>query len=827
MGDTEIVMVETSAVHNDASATAGSDSGGSIAPAIQNIASSALSFATPINSAQEETPVVVADDANETYGGLTNSSLDSSQVAGHDTSLNVNGVSEAGDGPSMGITENGDASADGFGTAASHQPLDGSGKLFTAAFSAEEERLWSIVMTNSLDFDAWTALIEETERISLGNILKIRKVYDTFLTEFPLCYGYWKKYADHEARLSSLDKVAEVYERAVQGVTYSVDMWLHYCVFAIGTYGDPDTIRGLFERALSCVGTDYLCFPLWDKYIDYEISQHDWPRVASIYTRVLEIPNQQLDRYFEGFKELVASRPLSELQTSEEAAAPAVEDAETLGQENEGEVPPGASESVSASLKEAEELEKYIAIREEIYKNAKDFDSKIIGFETAIRRPYFHVRPLNVTELENWHNYLDFIEGGDDFNKCILIFLTIYVSGRRVPPFVFEGPPFCVSGVVKLYERCLIACARYPEYWIRYVLCMEASGSMELAENALARATQVFVKRQPEIHLFAARFKEQHDDVSGARAAYQLVHTGISPGLLEATIKHANMESRHGNVEDAYSLYEQAITIEKGKEPSQTLPLLFAQYSRFVFLVSRNIEKAREILVQGVESAQLSKPLLEAMIHLESIQTLPKQIEYLDSLVDKFIVPNSENSSVASIDEREELSSIFLEFLDLFGDAQSIKKADNRHAKLFLHHRSTSESKKRHAEDYLASERTKLAKSLIPTSAPSVMGAYPSTQNQWGAGYGVQPQAWPQASQTQAQQWNAGYAQQAAYGGYGTGYTHPQIPTSVPQSAAYGSYPQAYPAPQAFPQQQAYTQPAMAAQQAAAAPQATYYSNYY
>lgn len=135
------------------------------------------------------------------------------------------------------------------------------------------------------------------------------------------------------------------------------------------------------------------------------------------------------------FKELVASRPLSELQTSEGAAAPAVADAETLGQENEGEVPPGASESVSASLKEAEELEKYIAIREEIYKNAKDFDSKIIGFETAIRRPYFHVRPLNVTELENWHNYLDFIESGDDFNKVtkfssfrhFLIYLGVYL----------------------------------------------------------------------------------------------------------------------------------------------------------------------------------------------------------------------------------------------------------------------------------------------------------------------------------------------------------------------------------------------------------------
>lgn len=54
-----------------------------------------------------------------------------------------------------------------------------------------------------------------------------------------------------------------------------------------------------------------------------------------------------------------------------------------------------------------------------------------------------------------------------------------------------------MNQVVKLYERCLIACANYPEYWIRYVLCMEASGSVDLAKNALARATQVFVKVIP------------------------------------------------------------------------------------------------------------------------------------------------------------------------------------------------------------------------------------------------------------------------------------------------------------------------------------------
>jgi hypothetical protein len=48
--------------------------------------------------------------------------------------------------------------------------------------------------------------------------------------------------------------------------------------------------------------------------------------------------------------------------------------------------------------------------------------------------------------------------------------------------------------VIKLYERCVIACASYSEFWIRYVQCMEDKRSLDLANNALARATHVFVK---------------------------------------------------------------------------------------------------------------------------------------------------------------------------------------------------------------------------------------------------------------------------------------------------------------------------------------------
>lgn len=93
-----------------------------------------------------------------------------------------------------------------------------------------------------------------------------------------------------------------------------------------------------------------------------------------------------------------------------------------------------------------------------------------------------------------------------------------------------------------------------------------------------------------------------------------------------------------------------------------------------------------------------------------------------------------------------------------------MKKAEDRHAKLFLCHRNTIDLKKRYAEDSLASDKTKLVKSYADVSSTpqSVMGVYPSAENQWAAGYGLEAQAWPQAPQT-GQQWNPSYAQQVEH----------------------------------------------------------------
>jgi hypothetical protein len=53
-------------------------------------------------------------------------------------------------------------------------------------------------------------------------------------------------------------------------------------------------------------------------------------------------------------------------------------------------------------------------------------------FESKIKRPYFHVKPLDAKQLKNWSAYLDFE-------------IKLGVHER----------------IVVLFERCLIPCAKY------------------------------------------------------------------------------------------------------------------------------------------------------------------------------------------------------------------------------------------------------------------------------------------------------------------------------------------------------------------------------
>ncbi|KAK6041884.1 hypothetical protein COOONC_20612 [Cooperia oncophora] len=79
------------------------------------------------------------------------------------------------------------------------------------------------------------------------------------------------------------------------------------------------------------------------------------------------------------------------------------------------------------------------------YRWHKETESMILArlpFEEQIKRPYFHVKPLEAEQLKNWRLYLDFeITEGDE------------------------------TRITVLFERCLIACALYDQFWTKVCSC--------------------------------------------------------------------------------------------------------------------------------------------------------------------------------------------------------------------------------------------------------------------------------------------------------------------------------------------------------------------
>ncbi|XP_027089219.2 uncharacterized protein [Coffea arabica] len=528
-----------------------------------------------------------------------------------------------------------------------------------AQAAAFHKRVHEMVARDSRNFDSWTGLVEEVEGMCPDNLDLIALAYDSFLSMFPLCHWYWTKYTDHIIRLSDAHKAVKVYERAVDSTPFSTGLWVDYCCFGMCFYEDPSDVRRLFKRALLFVRKDYFCHALWNQYIKYEFTQQHWGFLANIYLQVLKFPTEYLDRYYENFKQFVVGLD-EEMKKHENCSADA--DAGSLPNHSaklsEDEIIQVVEDLQNASnealLRKA--VNKYKLIGEIFYQKAKELDEKIKNFETNIQRRYFDTAPLDDAQLKNWHHYLDFIEKQDDFDWAL-----------------------------QLYERCLITCTNYPEFWMRYVEFMESKGGRELANSALQRATQVFLKffqGVPEIHLFNARYKERIGDVNAAVAAF-LNSDVLSDSLPRHIVELANMRRRLGNLEAASDTLKNAINMAEKKQKLHSLPSLFIHYSRLKYMITGSAEAARDALIDGIQRIPHCSKLLEELIKFAMMHEGAKQVDLIDSIIGHAISPSSEGTSGLALKDREHVSSLFMEFVDLCGTVHDISKAWNRHIQLF------------------------------------------------------------------------------------------------------------------------------------------------
>ncbi|KAL2343223.1 hypothetical protein Fmac_004508 [Flemingia macrophylla] len=558
---------------------------------------------------------------------------------------------------------------------------------------ADNLDLQEVISNGSLDFDEWTLLISDVEKLYPDDEEKICLVYDHFLSEFPLCHGYWRKYAARMTCLCTTDKVVEVFEKAVLAATYSVGMWVDYCSFGMSAFEDPSDIRRLFKRAISFVGKDYLCHMLWDKYIQFEFSQQKWISLAHIYIQILKFPTKKLHQYYHSFKKLLTF--LEEGIGSLELQSEQCFDGEVPRTKcyKDGDICCTIKDMIDSSvgLTSSIALKRYRAIGELLYCNACELYSKISSYEANIRRQYFHVRPLDANQLQNWHNYLDFIELQGDFDWA-----------------------------VKLYERCLIVCAKYPEYWMRYVDFMEANGGREVANYSLDRATEIYLKRVPAIHLFSARYKEQIGDVLAARAAYIQSGKETDSDFVENVIAKANMEKRLGNMESAFSIYKEALKRASAEEKLHALPILYVHFSRLKYMSTNSVDAARDVLIDGVRTLPQNKLLLEELIKFSMMHGGTKHMAVIDSIIADTISPRSDGYQCLSAEDAEDISNLYLEFVDYCGTIHDVRKAWNRHIKLFpvsarkdLHEQS---AKRRRLFNLMDNKREEIS-FIMPTQA--------------------------------------------------------------------------------------------------------------
>ncbi|XP_059289516.1 pre-mRNA-processing factor 39-2 isoform X2 [Lycium ferocissimum] len=491
------------------------------------------------------------------------------------------------------------------------------------------ERLKDMISGGSEDLDSWNSLISEIEKTYPDDRNTICLAFDSFLSKFPLCHWNWKRYAYHEARLCNAEKAVEIFERAVESTPFSVGLWVDYCTFAMSSFEDPFDIRRLFTKGISLVGKDYFCHVLWDKYMSFEFSQEKWGSLALVYVQALCFPTKKLHKYYENFKKLVTnleeeilhlSDDSRDVQLKELSSATAV-----LSNKEIVQVVKDLQDPSDDSVR-LKALYKYRYCGDQLYQKACQLEEKIKSFESNIQRRYFQATPLDNDELKNWHDYLDFIEKQDDFDWAL-----------------------------KLYERCLISCANYPEFWIRYVDFMETKGGRELSMFALERATKVFSKNVPEIHLFTARYMEQIGDPDGARASFPPINTDWDSCFIQYVTNRANMEKRLGNCSAASDIYKRAINMAVKEQKLQCIPMLYIGYYRLTHMITASLEVARDVIIDGIKRFPGCRLLYEFVDLCGSISEIRKAWSRHIKLFPQFIRTNTSSNHIGT--EKSSLNS--------------------------------------------------------------------------------------------------------------------------------------------------------------------------
>jgi hypothetical protein len=218
-----------------------------------------------------------------------------------------NGESANGAGAEGNVEAGNDGDTTMSNAVQSAETADGNADAQKSSEPAEDP-LWTACKTSPWDFDSWMALLSMLERD--GDSSAIRQGYEGLLAEFPLCYGYWEKYARLEGREQGKEAQAQIFDRGVMAVQ-CVELWNMYCTAMLETVAVPEgdeaqqaqsvaAVRSVFDRALATVGSYWGAGTLWDLAVKFEEErpEADAPKIAVLSMRAAVAACDFAERYY-------------------------------------------------------------------------------------------------------------------------------------------------------------------------------------------------------------------------------------------------------------------------------------------------------------------------------------------------------------------------------------------------------------------------------------------------------------------------------------------------------------------------------------------------
>ncbi|KAM6068943.1 pre-mRNA-processing factor 39 isoform 2-T2 [Theristicus caerulescens] len=210
--------------------------------------------------------------------------------------------------------------------------------------------------------------------------------------------------------------------------------------------------------------------------------------------------------------------------------------------------------------------------------------------------------------------------------------------------------------------------------------------SIEGVRHVYSRACTIHLPKKPMVHMLWAAFEEQQGNIDEARRILKTFEECIL-GLAMIRLRRVSLERRHGNMEEAEHLLEDAVRNAKSISESSFYAIKLA---RHLFKVQKNLPKARKVLSEAIEIDKENTKLYLNLLEMEYSGDLKQNEENILSCFDKAV-----NGALA-IKMRITFSQRKVEFLEDFGsDVNKLLDAYDEHQALL----KEQDSLKRRAEN--------------------------------------------------------------------------------------------------------------------------------